>query len=179
MPIIIYRPSVIAGNSISGEISKGALIYEFINQFNAHTYKEFICDDDSSLNIIPIEYLIEAITHISRERSNIGKTFNIVNQKNTNIRSMIEIICRELKVKTPDFIPLEHQDKASKLTKMFLYTFINYIEKSHVFDDSLAAEALNDSNIICPIITNDYFTKTIEYCKSKGFLGILNKRSSL
>jgi len=170
LPIIVYRPSIIAGNSISGVITKGAIIFEFINQFSTHTYKEFICNEDSSLNIIPIDYLIEAMIHISMEKNNTGKTFHVINKNNTNIRSMVTTICKALNVATPLFISIDNQNHASKYTKLLLYTFINYIEKSHVFDDSLATKALNNSNIICERINADYFVKIVSYCQENKLL---------
>ena len=164
MPIIVFRPSVISGDFQTGEIVRGNIIFEIIKKLYDLKFNEFICDDDSSLNIIPINYVIDSIVYISKSKSNEGKTFNITNSCNANIKNIIIKCCQALNIDVPIFIPIDRQNTASKLTRRQLYTFVNYIENSHVFDDSLTKQALKSSDVVCPIITDDYWERIVSYC---------------
>jgi thioester reductase-like protein len=168
LPVTVYRPSVIAGNSLTGEITKGNFIYSMITQLSHSKYKEFICNDDSSLNFIPSDYFIDAMIYISEKENCVGKTFNIVNKNNSNIKELIQMLCQIINVDVPQFIPVNKQKNASKRTRMLLYIFMNYIEKSHMFDDFFTGNALRGTHIICPEINYDFLKKTTSYIQKSN-----------
>lgn len=164
LPAIIFRPSVIASNSLTGEISKSNLIFGFMKQILNTRYNEFICSENSSLNIIPINYFINAMLHISASDSSIGKTFNIVNSHNSSIRELIRCFCEITGVRVPDFVPVDEADKVPPRIYQLLEVFITYIEKSHTFDDRATKEALRGTPIECPDIDEEYMKKAVQYC---------------
>lgn len=170
LPTIIYRPSIISGDFSTGEITKSNLIFDFIVNLNKGIFKDFICDEDSSINIIPVDYFVDALMHISKSEENIGKTFNIVSRKNVKIRDLLKACCHELGVDTPEFVPLEEKKNASKLTRLALLKFIHYLELSHMFDDALAAEALSGTGITCPELDYSFTCRILSYCKENGLI---------
>ena len=85
LPVTIFRPSIIAGNSLTGEITTNNLIYIFALMLTMGNLNEIPCDKDTSLNIISINYFINLMFKISKLTKSLGRTFNITNRKNTNI----------------------------------------------------------------------------------------------
>jgi thioester reductase-like protein len=165
MSCIIMRPSIISGNSKTGEITKSNLIYEIINQLKNGIFKDFICDENSALNIVPVDYCVDAMVHIVKSDSNLGRTFNLVADKNMNIKQMLEISCRELGIEPLRIIPVNEAKTSSKLTRLALSVFLNYIEISHTFDDSCTKQALQGSGIVCPDLGEDFTVKIMDYFK--------------
>lgn len=170
LPVTVFRPSVIAGDFYSGEITKSNLIFGFIKQISSSRYRDFICNDDSSLNIIPVDYFIDAVMEISRREESIGKTYHIINNKNSNIKNIVKACCNVLGISNPNFVPIKHQEKVSARTRQLLEVFITYIEKSHTFDDRITRQTLDGTGIVCPEITMDFMERTIAYCKDKKYL---------
>jgi len=170
LPVVITRPSIISGDFKTGEITKSNLIFEVVSQLKNGIFKDFICDEHSSLNIIPIDYFINSLVYLSENHEFTGKTFNIVSPKNMNIKRMIELTCAELGLSPLAMIPIAEKKTSTKLTRLALSKFLPYIEISHTFDDSAAQTALSGSGISCPDLDDDYTKRILLYCKKKGYV---------
>lgn len=170
VPISIFRPSVISGNYDTGEITKSNLIFVFMRQIFSLRYKEFLCNENSSLNIIPVDYFINALMEISSMDDSIGNTYHIVNDRNTNIKGLVKTCCRIMNVDTPTFVPINQAEKVSTRTRKLLEVFITYIEKSHTFDDTATRKILDRTEIRCPDITDDYIKRITSYCTKQKLL---------
>jgi nucleoside-diphosphate-sugar epimerase len=168
LPVIIARPSIISGNSETGEITKSNLIYEIIKQLKDGIFKDFICNEDSSINIIPIDYFIDALLHISKSDDNIGKTFNMTNKTNMNVMQMLNTACRELGIEPLTIFSTADKKSSTKLTRLALSKFLCYIELSHTFDDSQTQKALQGTGISCPVLDDEFTVKILDYCKGIG-----------
>ena len=153
LPITIFRPSIITGNSKTGEITTNNIIYMFTLMLCMEYLKELPCNVDSSLNIISINYFINLMFSISKLPESLGLTLNITNTRNTNIRELIEFACNELVVKPPKFISIQYTGNKIHGISDKLKAFIPYFEESHYFDLSetyriLKRSTLPDDDII-------------------------------
>jgi thioester reductase-like protein len=156
LPVMIFRPSIVAGNHKTGEIPKGSILFTFIQSILNGSFKEFICNDDSEINIVPVDYVVDAMLHITKSDANLGKAFNLVNRKNNNVKQMIINCCKLLSVEPPKIHSIENKKDASKFTRMALSMFIDYMDICHTFDDTVAEAALQGSGIVCPTIGENF-----------------------
>ena len=80
IPITIYRPGRISGDSQTGVCNP-----------NDHTFRMIrgciqlgcVFLDDSLVNLIPVDYAVKAIVHLSSQPKSLGKTFHLFNPQPT------------------------------------------------------------------------------------------------
>jgi thioester reductase-like protein len=81
LPITIYRPSVIVGDSKTGETTKYDGIY-FLIKFLLRSPTFFrivnVGNDKVRLNLVPIDYVVNAIATLSKDHLARGKTLQLV-----------------------------------------------------------------------------------------------------
>ena len=163
LPAMIFRPSLVTGNYRTGEIARSSIIFIFIHHLLKGNFKDFICNDDTELNFVPVDYVVDAMLHITRSDANLGKSFNLINKKNENVKHMITKLCSRLYLEAPGFYTIDNRKEASKLVQMTLSLFIDYMNTCHTFDDTLATEALKGSGIACPEIDGEFLTRLYDY----------------
>jgi len=170
LPAIIFRPSVISGDHKTGKINSGNITFELIRQLVAGNYPEFIASAGSSLNVITLDYLINAMFHITGDDVNVGKTFHITAEQNTNMRGVVETVAGLLDLDVPRFVDLDNQKDASVLTRMYLRPFVYYYEFSHTFNDDQAQEALLNTGIKRSPIDPEFLSRVVKYCKREEMI---------
>ncbi len=80
LPVTIYRPGRISGHSQTGVCNS-----------NDHTFRMIrgcielgtVPQDDSLVNLTPVDYAVEAIVHLSSQPESLGKTFHLFNPQPT------------------------------------------------------------------------------------------------
>lgn len=80
LPITIYRPSVVCGDSQTGETKKFDGVYYLINYLRKwpRVLSLFnIGNPDVTLNLVPIDFVVEAMAALSHDREVIGKTLQL------------------------------------------------------------------------------------------------------
>ena len=169
LPTIIFRPSIISGHSKTGEITENSITFELMTQLSVYRLENFLSDETSSLNIISVDYLVDALLHISQNPANLGKTFNITNNTNTKVRNLVETLSSLMNIKCPELIPFDKQETASRKTQLVLRPFRGYYEIGHTFDKSQANQALEDSDICNPTIDYDFFSRVVAFCRERNF----------
>jgi len=169
LPAMIFRPSIISGDFVTGEISESSITFEFIKQLSVYRLEDYLCNDTSSLNIISVDYLVNAMLHISANTDNLGKTFNITNGSNVNLGNTLKNFSTLLNIKCPVFIPFDRQREVSKKTRLALHPFLGYYKTGHTFDDSQTRQALEDSDISNPCIDYDFFSRIVTFCREHNF----------
>jgi len=76
IPVTIYRPGRISGDSKTGACNPSDLLYRLIAGC-----VQLGCapDDDKLMNVAPVDYVSRAIVHLSSQKELLGKTFHLVN----------------------------------------------------------------------------------------------------
>jgi thioester reductase-like protein len=95
LPATIYRPAVVVGNSETGETQKFDGPY-FVIQWLLRQPKGFALlptignPDLHSLNVVPSDFVVRAMTYLSQQESSLGKTFNLADPKPLTIRELVK-----------------------------------------------------------------------------------------
>lgn len=168
-PITIFRPSIVGSDYNTGEITKSNILFDFMKRVCQGRLKEVICDEDSSLNIIPMDFVIDAIYEITRNKECLGKTYHLANNYNIKVRDFAKYICKASKAELPKFIPLKEKDNADRFIVMRLTPFLPYISGSHRFDNTNTLTALGMNGKTKEI---DYgcVERCIEYCREHSLI---------
>jgi nucleoside-diphosphate-sugar epimerase len=98
LPISVYRPTVIVGDSVTGEIDKMAgpyyLMYA-IMRAPANMPIVLPGRGEKPLNLVPIDHVCEAMYTISRADDCAGKTFHICDPNPLSARKVFEMVAEQ------------------------------------------------------------------------------------
>jgi thioester reductase-like protein len=159
LPIIVIRPTLVIGDSSTGEVDRfdgPYLLILLIVSSPQDLPVPLPTRGDALLHMVPIDYVVRAAHHIGREPSAIGKTFHLADPRPLTVRRVFELVAESGGKRLPGgFIP-------SRITKALLSTpGLNVVAKSpRAFIDLLATpvrydthnsdQLLRDTDIICP-----------------------------
>ena len=179
LPVTILRPSIVVGDSETGEVGEFNVIYPFIKMFAHGIIKRLPTKPENAFNIVPIDFVIKASVYISGKEESIGKTYHLVTQEAPTIGMMIQMKEMEFPQFSPvEIVPIEEFEKG-KLDAMeqvvfeMMEPYFGYLNDHLTFDVTNTQAILKDSGISFP--KTDYqFLKTLcQYAVDQGYL-ILN-----
>jgi nucleoside-diphosphate-sugar epimerase len=111
----IFRPSIVV-SSFGGKVVNNAAYYTVLETFYSIAKRaevsmgeeydgnigiRFSCEPEAQLNIVPIDFVIDAMRLLANKKESINndlKIFNIVNENPPSINLIRDIICESLKV---------------------------------------------------------------------------------
>lgn len=113
LPFVILRPGMIVGNSSTGHIKTFNTIYSLIRMY-MNGFRVFPISKNLKINLVPVDYVADAVTSITLNEDSTGKTFHLTapNQSNPTVKELISLINNwaaenlDLKLPTPYYLPL-------------------------------------------------------------------------
>lgn len=167
VPITVYRPSIVTGDSKTGETHKNNIIYKFLKLFSAGALSRFYCDGESSINLVPVDYVVEGICRISEDKGSVGQRYHLVNRKNVKVKLMVSYLCSRLGTAQPEFMGF---DAFSPKGEDPMSYFFEYVLLSHHFSDQETEVMLEGR--IPPAKEADelYFNRFLDYCYREGLI---------
>lgn len=188
IPFRVYRPGMVVGHSRTGEMDKVDGPYYFFKliQKVRHVLPEWVPTigvEGGRLNIVPVDYVVDALDHIAHLEGEDGKCFHLVDPDPYKVGEILNIFCEAghaprmaLRVDSrmfgfvPPFIrqSLKNLPPVKRLTSAVLedvgipesvLSFINYPTR---FDNRESERALKGSGIEVPRLT-DYATVLWDY----------------
>ena len=212
----IYRPSVIVGDSKTGKALSFTGIYNIAKIFllikrilkhkikldaenlkeagiyfeNDHYYfpLKFPCLKDSTINIVPIDYVVDTTLKLADSPNSIGQTFHITNPNPPRIIDLLQVGCNISNLKGIEFVDCSFEDSLKIIRKqitnyskhglnisffMEIKEYIHYFFGEPVFDMSNVSDTLGDSFIIPPRINSDLMLMMLNYAADKNWKGVI------
>jgi hypothetical protein len=120
--------------------------------------------EHTTLNFVPIDYVVNGMVAIAQLRKSIGGTFHLANPVPTENRLWLSHICRVLRVEGIQFVG-ENSFLRSPMTKLEalfqkqMAFYYQYLQGEPRFDCGRTLEALKDTGIECPRVTVDFIDK--------------------
>ncbi|MCS6884758.1 MAG: SDR family oxidoreductase [Acidobacteriota bacterium] len=191
VPITIYRPSIIVGDSKTGRTQHFYVIYEPMRWFCQGQLSFLPCKPEIRLDIVPVDYVAEAIIAIARRDDSVGKTYHLSAgpQRSLNLRSLVEHCSlvinaynrehgyQELpapEIVTPEMIDSFEGEQRDQFRVFFerawqqMQRHMPYVVSQKDFDDTNTRAALETTGISCPSFS-DYLHNVVYYAMSKNF----------
>ncbi|WP_061545323.1 thioester reductase domain-containing protein [Cylindrospermopsis raciborskii] len=188
LPVTIYRPPLIAGDSKTGICNT----HDFINlMIKGCLQMGCFPDVDYMLDMSPVDYVSKAVVYLSREETCIGKAFHLQHPQPASLKSLVEWI-RTFGFKLEMVSYEEWQSKLANITDQEnpLYTLKPFLlerwskEKITIPDLYLQSRrpviscqetlaALKGSSIICPQIDSQLLITYTSYLMQTGFLSLI------
>jgi len=174
--ITILRPSIVVGDSKTGEVSDFNVIYPFIKLFVHGILTKLPTDLDNSFNIVPIDFVIKASLLISKQEDSLSKTYHLVTMNPPKIRTLLQLK-EEVYPNTPDVEIIaikdfckEKLEGEEKLVFGMLEPYLGYLNDHLTFDATNTHEALKGTKIDSPVTDYAFLKIIINYAFQTGYL---------
>jgi thioester reductase-like protein len=173
LPVTIFRPSVVVGDSITGETAKYDGIYYLLHYLlKAPNLLRLVNvgNDQVKLNLVPVDFVVEGIAALSADEKAIGKTIALADPKPLATAELFNTLAMYISGKASLLTP------PAALVKLFLnspvsppatglpHSGVPYFFIDQNYDTSIANELLAPYGIRCPGF-REYAEKLVDFVK--------------
>ncbi|MDQ2975773.1 MAG: SDR family oxidoreductase [Acidobacteriota bacterium] len=158
LPITIHRPAVVCGDSRTGETAKYDGIYYLIRyllKWPSMLSNFNIGNSDVSLNLVPVDFVVEAMSALARDPRSVGKTVQLADPQPLTTLELFNEVARAIegrgsRITLPAFVvqsslmlPL-----APRITDLPHYG-VPYFFLKQTYDTTQALQLLEPHGISC------------------------------
>ncbi|MEP6789125.1 MAG: SDR family oxidoreductase [Acidobacteriota bacterium] len=171
LPVTIYRPSVVVGDSETGETAKYDGIYYLINYLRKAPVLLRVLNVGNSvvrLNLVPVDFVVDAIAALAHDKKALGKTIALADTEPLTTAELFDVIAVDMTGRKSEFSP------PTRIAEWFLNTWISpvitglphhavpYFFISQSYDTAVAKELLDVHGIACPSF-KDYVGNLLDF----------------
>lgn len=178
LPVTIFRPSVVVGDSHTGEIPKYAGVYYLIHYLRKapHLLRLInVGNDDVKLNLVPVDFVVEAINALGSDKNSAGKTIALADPAPLATRELFDTIAEAMTGRSSLITPpprlvewILSKPFSPPVTGLPL-SGVPYFFISQTYDTSVADELLVRHNIKCPGF-KDYVKNLLKFVEAHPVL---------
>ena len=164
LPWRVYRPSIVVGDSVTGEMDKIDGPYYFFRLLRMAGRipgrVPLLVPNLGETNVVPVDYVAKAMAHIAHAPGLDGLAFHLVNPTSQNSVDVLEIFAREAGApRLKQALPKQAMSAAMKIPGLQSRVLpgigvpsevIEHTEFTCDFDSTRAHAALADSGIVVP-----------------------------
>lgn len=159
IPTTIYRPAIVVGDSQTGETQKFDGPYYLLRFMSASKGPIMlqIGRGDATFNVVPVDFVIDAIAAGARDPEAVGHTLHLVDPEPVTSAELMHLLAAEYGSRQPNLrVPPALVDQALRVGLVRkLYggvprESIVYLNHPVSFDVSQAAEVLGRNGLRCP-----------------------------
>ncbi|MDQ0972917.1 nucleoside-diphosphate-sugar epimerase [Neobacillus niacini] len=176
VPITIIRPGIVKGHSQTGETIKfdgPYFIMNFSEKLKFLPILPKLGKGEAYVNLVPIDYIIQATTYLSFFENGIGKTYHLTDPRPYRASEIYIILMEELLNKKPiGTLPLSVGKGFLSIKPMRKYLGVekealDYFTWTGHFDCTQAVNDLKESGIRCPDFKDGVKAMTAFYLEQK------------
>ena len=158
-PVTIFRPSVVVGDSNTGETAKYDGIYYLILYLKkAPALLRFVNVGNKNvrLNLVPVDFVVEGIATLAKDEAAVGKTVALANPDPPSTAAIFDLIAASMTGKKSIVTPPPALIEASLMFGIspaltgLPHSGVPYFFLAQTYDTSVADELLAAHNIKCP-----------------------------
>ncbi len=171
LPLTIYRPSVVVGDSQTGETVKYDGIYyliKYLQKSPALLRLVNVGNRKVRVNLVPVDFVVEGIAALSKDQNAVGKTIALADPAPLTTAEVFDIFAEKLSGKksiyTPPTALIENtlMFKISPALTGLPHSSVPYFFLSQTFDTSVGEELLAPHDVACPNF-REYAGKMVEF----------------
>ncbi len=168
IPVTVYRPAVIVGDSRDGSTEKFDGPYFAISLMARGLPVLIPGAGNVPLNIAPVDFVADAISDIAGCDDTVGKTFQLCDPNPAPVRELVRNAREVLQVRTPILhVPVSAMRLITALPGFSAITkmptqIIPYMYKEVRYDTTNTADVLRRSGLRCPPVES-YFGRIVEF----------------
>lgn len=175
VPTTILRPAILVGDSVTGEIDRFEgpylLVLLMLNS-PVDLRVPLPGRGDVPLNLVPIDYVVDAGWAIASDRRSLGRTFHLVDPTPQSARRVFELIAQAAGRPIPrGFLPTNLATALLRTPGLERFAhvpraFLEQLATEVVYDDRGAREILDPQRIRCPSF-DSYVDVMVQYVRQQ------------
>jgi len=171
VPTTILRPSIVVGDSVTGEIDRldgPYLLVRLLLNAPPDLRMPMPGRGELPLNLVPVDYVVDAGFTIAEDPRSVGKTFHLVDPDPLTARRVFELIAAAAERPVPrGFVPANLAKAVLKTPGLERYahvprTFLEQLATDVVYDDRNTRALLEGSGLSCPPF-EDYVATLVDF----------------
>jgi thioester reductase-like protein len=171
LPVVIFRPTTVVGDSDTGEIDKIDGPYYLIQSIDRNLHLVLPETGDSCFHVEPVDFVSEAFYTIFEKDEALGNCYHLADPDPPTYREFVDMVCEYWDKPKPfvtvppgmmePFFNLPGSEALFGLPKeAFTYSYLN---RQYASDQ--AEELLKDEGIQCPPVT-DYLGTILDFYRN-------------
>ncbi|HKP47543.1 MAG TPA: SDR family oxidoreductase [Pyrinomonadaceae bacterium] len=159
LPVTIHRPSVVCGDSQTGETAKYDGLYyliQYLRKWPGGLTLLNIGNPDVRLNLVPIDFVIDAMAALARDERAVGATVQLADPAPLTTEQLFDEISKAIGGRRSLFTmprsivyPVLMAPGAPKITGL-PHSAVPYFFLEQSYDTTRARELLDPHNVVCP-----------------------------
>ncbi len=159
IPLAIFRPSIVVGDSETGETAKYDGIYSLILYLRKapHLFRFVnVGNRDVKLNLVPVDFVVEAIARLAKDERAIGKTIALADPNPLTTEDIFDTLAEAMTGKKsvvkppPNLVEKSLMLPLTPLLSGLPHSGVPYFFVPQTYDTSAANELLAAHNVACP-----------------------------
>ncbi|GAB4301516.1 MAG: SDR family oxidoreductase [Myxococcota bacterium] len=185
IPTSIYRPSVVVGDSTTGETAKyDGPYFPLLLLMRLPTWLPipYLGEGRATINIVPVDFIVKSLAELSQQEGNIGKTFQLADPDPMLVRDFWALALERLGFSSPPkytlpmpLVKLSMKPKSVRQMLRIPMEALAYFDHQVSFDTTNTVTALKGTGVACPHIST-YLDNIIEYARHNPKLEQLRKQ---
>lgn len=174
IPTTIFRPSVVVGDSATGETVKYDGIYyliQYLRKFPALLRLVNVGNSEVKLNLVPVDFVVEGIAALAEDEAATGKTLALADPAPLTTEELFDAIAVSLTSKKSIVHPPEKIIEKALLMPVtpsisgLPHSAVPYFYISQSYDTSISSELLKKYGVACPNFA-DYVGNLIKFIEA-------------
>jgi thioester reductase-like protein len=174
LPATVFRPSIVVGDSRTGEIDRFEGAYALAILLVASPLAVPLPlpgDAVAPLNVVPVDFVVDAATSIARNPAGVGRTVHVVDPAPLSARRVYEMIAARAGKRLPTvsvparavqaLLQLPLLERLSRVHR----PAIEYVNHLAIYNCRNLLDLLDGTGIRCPPITS-YLDRLIEFVQA-------------
>ncbi len=175
LPAMIFRPSIVVGDSERGAVSEFNVIYPFWRLFAHGLLKKVPSRLENSFNLVPMDFVVEAAFALSGRSDSQGRTFHLVTENPPTLEMLLQVkeefgISSPVEVIDPEKFSLEKLDAVEREIFSKIQPYLGYLGNSLTFDVTNTRTFLRDTSIRFPNTDLAFLKKIVRYAIEAGYI---------
>ncbi len=173
LSISIYRPSIITGDSKTGEVSNFQMFYQPLHIFSLGIFDEIPADRTLGYNLVPVDYVAQAIYLISSEKENNNRNYHLTNPNTIALDFLLEMASSYFGFQKPKLTLQQkfHFEDLKGFRRKVIDPYLPYFNhRTVVFDAENFDAAINGKDFRWPVIDKDLLLRLFKYCADAKYI---------
>ncbi len=170
IPTLVFRPSIVVGDSETGETDKFDGPYFILNALRRlprYTLMTHVGSGMEPVNLVPVDFVIDVMVHLMSTTEREGTVFHVTDPRPLTAQAILEMFA-DLLDKKVLYVPVPSR-VARALMKAgvgrllgIAPELIDYFDHPSYYDATNTQQALEGTGISCPALS-DYAPMMVEY----------------
>jgi nucleoside-diphosphate-sugar epimerase len=174
IPVTIYRPSIIVGDSKTGYTPSFQGFYNaikalaYVKQKMDPSRLRILGNPDGTINLVCIDYVVAAMAKIAQDKESSGTVYHIVNPHPLTNAELISSVATLMGLEV-EIVP-EFQGEPTEAEKVYhrlIADYLPYLQGGPDFDYTNVKKVLNNS---CPIIDSSVLAQLIKFGTDRNWV---------